>query len=98
MQFPKHFKLTPHGAFWTVHNRSERRTTHNGDCYPAVQQLHVYTATRYGTRTLPQQTQTFWHELLHAALHDMGHPLYDNELFVDALAKRLATASLTATP
>ena len=35
---------------------------------------------------------TFWHELTHAILHDMGHDLCDNERFVDAFANRLSDA------
>lgn len=39
---------------------------------------------------------TFWHEMTHAILHDMGSPLYKNEKFVSAFSKRLATAIKTA--
>ena len=35
---------------------------------------------------------TFWHELTHCILHDMGHDLCDNERFVTAFANRLSTA------
>ena len=35
---------------------------------------------------------TFWHELTHAILHDMGHDLCDNERFVTAFANRLSDA------
>lgn len=35
---------------------------------------------------------TFWHELTHAILHDMGHDLCDNERFVNAFANRLSDA------
>lgn len=33
---------------------------------------------------------TFWHEVTHAILHDMDHPLWDNEDFVTKFSKRLA--------
>lgn len=36
-----------------------------------------------------QQAETFWHEITHAILHDMKHPLYKNEKFVEAFSKRL---------
>lgn len=39
--------------------------------------------------TEKEVTHTFWHEALHAALHSMGHKLCADEVFVDALAKRL---------
>lgn len=35
---------------------------------------------------------TFWHETIHAILHDMGHDFYDNERFVTAFANRLSNA------
>lgn len=35
---------------------------------------------------------TFWHELTHAILYDMGHDLCDNERFVTAFANRLCNA------
>ena len=35
---------------------------------------------------------TFWHELTHCILHDMGHDLCDNERFVKAFANRLSNA------
>ena len=33
--------------------------------------------------------QTYYHEVVHAILHDMKHPLNTNEKFVDGFAKRL---------
>lgn len=42
-------------------------------------------------RTKLQRTETFWHEITHGILADMGHPLATNEAFVTAFAKRLAT-------
>jgi len=35
---------------------------------------------------------TFWHELTHAILYDMGHDLCANERFVTAFANRLCDA------
>ena len=35
---------------------------------------------------------TFWHELTHAVLHDMAHPLRDDEKFVTKFANRLSCA------
>ena len=39
---------------------------------------------------------TFWHELTHAILHDMGHSLNVNEKFVEEFSTRLAQAVKTA--
>ena len=35
---------------------------------------------------------TFWHEMTHAILDDMGHDLTHNERFVTAFANRLSDA------
>lgn len=39
--------------------------------------------------TLTEIWQTYYHEVVHAVLHDMKHPLNNNEKFVDDFAKRL---------
>jgi hypothetical protein len=39
---------------------------------------------------------TFWHELTHIILQDMGNDLTDNENFVTAFANRLTQAVNTA--
>ena len=39
---------------------------------------------------------TFWHELTHAILNDMGHPLRNNEDFVIRFSTRLSKAIRTA--
>lgn len=43
-----------------------------------------------------EMTETFWHEMVHAILYDMGHPLYRNEEFVTRFARRLALAIQSA--
>lgn len=35
---------------------------------------------------------TFWHEVIHGILYDMGHDLATNEKFVTAFANRLSDA------
>ena len=37
-------------------------------------------------------SDTFWHELTHAILHDMEHPLWEIERFVSGFAERLNRA------
>jgi hypothetical protein len=39
---------------------------------------------------------TFWHEITHAILHDMGTPLYKSEKFVSGFSSRLASAIKSA--
>ncbi len=41
-------------------------------------------------------SDTFWHEVTHAVLEDMNHPLYRDERFVTAFANRLNEVVLTA--
>ena len=50
-----------------------------------------------GRRFDPDEVNaTFWHELVHAILHDMGNPLYHNEAFVARFSRRLSQAIRTA--
>jgi hypothetical protein len=41
--------------------------------------------------------QAYYHEVVHLILHDMKHPLNDDEKFVDSFAKRMRWWSVTAT-
>ena len=43
-----------------------------------------------------ERSETFWHELTHAILHDMKNSLSYNEKFVDAFSQRLDQAIKTA--
>lgn len=43
-----------------------------------------------------ERANTFWHELTHAILYDMGDKLTHNEKFVTAFANRLDQAIKTA--
>lgn len=48
-------------------------------------------------KRFPLMQETFWHELTHAILEDMGeHKLNNNEQFVEAFSKRLYQAIKTA--
>jgi predicted SprT family Zn-dependent metalloprotease len=40
----------------------------------------------------PDFNETFWHELTHAVLFEMGSPLYTNERFVNDFSSRLSKA------
>jgi len=43
-----------------------------------------------------RMSETFWHELVHAILYEMGDELYKDEKFVDEFAKHLARAIRSA--
>lgn len=59
-----------------------------------------YGHVQYGNRTIviyqPAHSETFWHELTHAILHEMDNPLHKNEQFVSKFAKLLDTAVSSA--
>lgn len=40
-------------------------------------------------RTATGKAHTFWHEVVHGMLYDMGSRKYRDEVFVDELAKRI---------
>jgi hypothetical protein len=50
------------------------------------------TGDRITARSERQRSETFWHELTHAILHDMGSKLEANEQFVTEFSKRLNNA------
>lgn len=41
-------------------------------------------------------SETFWHEITHAILFDMGNPLWNNETFVTQFSRRLNEVVNTA--
>lgn len=43
-----------------------------------------------------RQAHTFWHEVTHAILYDMGDKNYKNELFVEEFSRRLEQIIQTA--
>ena len=69
------------------------------DCAGSVtygQTIRVAFKMRAGGQLTPrserQRSETFWHELTHAILHDMGSKLEANEQFVTEFSKRLNNA------
>jgi hypothetical protein len=56
----------------------------------------MHTGGRLVARSERQRSETFWHELTHAILHDMGSKLEANEQFVTAFSKRLNDAIRSA--
>lgn len=52
--------------------------------------------TRGNRLAKEEQTETFWHELTHGILRDMGSRLHRDEQFVTRFARRLNKAILSA--
>ena len=59
-------------------------------------QLASHSNTTNRPYSKAQRQETFWHEVTHAILHDMGHKLYTNERFVTDFASRLSKAISSA--
>jgi hypothetical protein len=75
-----------------------QRKAQMGCVYYGVGEITV--ATKSNTTNRPYSkneiSDTFWHELTHAILYDMGSTMYRNEKFVSRFASRLAKAINTA--
>jgi hypothetical protein len=54
--------------------------------------LASHSNTRYTKYRQEDTNETFWHEITHAILFEMGHKLATNEKFVEAFSKRLSRA------
>ena len=61
---------------------------------------HIAVATKCGVTqrkySAAEFNDTFWHELTHAVLFEMGSPLHTDERFVTAFSSRLSHAINTA--
>lgn len=59
-------------------------------------QLATHSNTSNGRYSPSRLQETFWHEITHAILHDMGHKLHTNERFVTDFSSRLSKAISSA--
>jgi hypothetical protein len=77
---------------------SMRRKSEVGRVTYGTQKIELARRTHHGIPLkLTALEETFWHELTHAILHDMGeHALNNRENFVEEFAQRLARAIRTA--
>jgi len=92
MQLPKSFELGQQK--WVVVSRAvPARGVHvYGRVYPYYGTIVV----KYANRPQAQRSETFWHEVTHAILHDMKDPHWNDEKFVTAFSKRLNQVINTA--
>jgi predicted SprT family Zn-dependent metalloprotease len=64
-----------------------------GRTYFDEKRIDIAVFDNHGNAFEPAEVDdTFWHELTHVILYDMGHDLWDNERFVTAFANRLCDA------
>lgn len=97
MNIPSKFKV---GTNWyevevtqTLNRRAEM-----GCVYYDLSLIQIASRSNVSKRayTPAEMTNTFWHELTHAILHDMDHQLCNNEKFVTEFANRLTQAITSA--
>jgi hypothetical protein len=90
MQIPKKFKLGD--AHYGVSIKRSLPRGIWGRCW--LDSHHIEIATHWQRKPRPTTGSrgtgvTFWHEVTHAILHDMGNALYNDEAFVTAFSKKL---------
>jgi predicted SprT family Zn-dependent metalloprotease len=97
MQLPRKIKVGDRWYSVEIVETMQRRTQ-MGRVYYGTGAIEV--ATKSNTTDKPytkaEVSDTFWHELTHAILYDMGSSLYKNEKFVTRFANRLSKAINTA--
>jgi hypothetical protein len=94
LKIPKKIKI---GRRWYTIEVVEKMPTtgHMGEIdYPPNQHIRVGLRSNRTGKSFKQEevADTFWHEVVHAILHDMDSRLYRNETFVGAFAARLTKA------
>ena len=67
-----------------------------GECNYDTRTINIAARSAAYAYTAPERFNTFWHELTHAILHEMGSPLEGDEKFVSKLADLLTEAITTA--
>lgn len=97
LQLPKKIKVGDRWYSVEIVETMERRAQ-MGCVYYSMGEIEI--AMRSNLTNKPysddEVSDTFWHELTHAILYDMGSHLYKNEKFVTRFANRLATAIKSA--
>ena len=96
MRIPKQFTVGT-----TTYDVEWRQTIQNppamGRTYYRKKLVEIAKYDDFGNRFEQVEIDdTFWHELTHIILQDMGNDLTDNENFVTAFANRLTQAVNTA--
>jgi len=84
------------GDDWYRVDRPEVIPGCRGECDYGTKTINVASRSAGYTYTSLEQFNTFWHELTHAILNDMGSPLEADEKFVSAFSDRLTKAITSA--
>jgi hypothetical protein len=80
MQIPSKFSIRR--KRYRVEHRTRMPLLMSGRLYPGRGVVQI-------AKVNANKPLTFWHEVTHAILHDMDHPLWDDEKFVQQFSKRL---------
>ena len=97
MHLPAHLKIGK--ARYTLHVRptlTPRRLM--GRVYFGIRSIEIATHDHDTGEAYPSHeiAETFWHEVTHAILHEMAHPLSRNEPFVTQFSHLLTRAIYSA--
>jgi predicted SprT family Zn-dependent metalloprotease len=98
MDLPKKVKVGDRWYSVEIVETMQRKAT-MGYVYYGTGKIEVATksnAVEDWNYSKEEMSETFWHELTHAILYDMGSSMYKNERFVTRFANRLAKAINTA--
>ena len=93
MPIPTKIKV---GSKWYKIERTEVIPGCKGDVTYDDKTIRIACRSANYAYTADEQINTFWHELTHAILHDMGSKLEADELFVNAFSNRLHEAVKSA--
>jgi len=97
MRIPKKLKVGKRWYKVSVVNKMPQFGMMGSTNYKTADITVATHSTMTDKRYKPEQvSDTFWHELTHAILKDMGSRLESNEKFVCAFSSRLNNAILTA--
>ena len=97
MQLPRKIKVGDRWYSVEIVETMERRAQMGCVYYgPGTIELALKSNTTNKPYSKNEISDTFWHELTHAILYDMGSTMYKNERFVSRFASRLAKAINTA--
>jgi predicted SprT family Zn-dependent metalloprotease len=97
MELPKKIKVGDRWYSVEIVETMERRA-HMGYVYYGTGAIEIAKKSNVTNKRYSKEevSDTFWHELTHAILYDMGSNLYNNEKFVTRFANRLCKAINTA--
>ena len=92
-------RITVGSRLYVINRRKRpRKRLTVGEVNYTKQYIDIITHSNWTGRAFKSEelSDTFWHELTHAILYEMGHPLHNDEAFVTKFSGLLNTALLSA--